>query len=224
MANLDQIKVRKTNTIYDIEDSTARDSISSINDKIPSGASSSDKLVKSSDLGTAAGKDSTSSVSSGSSDLVESGAVYTAIAAALSTAVRPAGNKTCAELTNALLVAANKGCLYNMTDSGTTTADFQEGAGHEIKVGAEVLIVEPTAGTYKFSLTPGIIDTSGFQNKTMSSPIVVDETSKATVEDALNAINNLAAANKAAINEVSTAFNDLGLYVDSDGYICQRIV
>ena len=71
MANLDQIKVRKTNTIYDLEDSTARDSISSINDKIPSGASSSDKLVKSSDLGTAAGKDSTSTITAGSTDLAE---------------------------------------------------------------------------------------------------------------------------------------------------------
>lgn len=196
MANLNQIKVRKTNTIYDLEDSTARDSISSINDKIPSGASSSDKLVKSSDLGTAAGKDSTSSVTAGSTDLVEAGAVKDAIDSALSSAYKPAGTKTCAELTNALLVAANKGNVYNMTDAGTTTADFLEGAGKPIRVGDNVGICEPTSGTFKFDLLSGFVDSSGFQNKIMSSPITVDGVSKATVEDALNAINNLAAGNK----------------------------
>ena len=198
MANLDQIKVRKTNTIYDLEDSTARDSINSINDKIPSGASSSDKLVKSSDLGTAAGKDSTSTI---------------------------AGPKTCAELTNALLVAANKGNVYNMTDAGTTTADFKEGAGKPIRVGDNVgVYYDETESKYMFDLLSGFVDTSGFQNKTMSSPITVDGVSKATVEDALNAINNLAGDNKTAIGNVSTALSDLGFYVDSDGYVCQRIV
>lgn len=196
MANLNQIKVRKTNTIYDIEDSTARTAISGINEKIPSGASSSDQLVKSSDLGTAAGKDSTSSVTAGSTDLVEAGAVKDAIDSALSSAYKPAGTKTCAELTNALLVAANKGNVYNMTDAGTTTADFLEGAGKPIRVGDNVGICEPTSGTFKFDLLSGFVDTSGFQNKTMSSPITVDGVSKATVEDALNAINNLAGGNK----------------------------
>lgn len=225
MANLDQIKVRKTNTIYDLEDSTARDSISSINDKIPSGASSSDKLVKSSDLGTAAGKDSTNTITAGSTDLAEAGAVKAAIDSALTAAYKPAGPKTCAELTNALLVAANKGNVYNMTDAGTTTADFKEGAGKPIRVGDNVgVYYDETESKYMFDLLSGFVDTSGFQNKTMSSPITVDGVSKATVEDALNAINNLAGDNKTAIGNVSTALSDLGFYVDSDGYVCQRIV
>ena len=167
MANLDQIKVRKTNTIYDIEDSTARTAISGINEKIPSGASSSDQLVKSSDLGTAAGKDSTSSVTAGSTDLVESGAVKDAIDSALSSAYKPAGTKTCAELTNALLVAANRGNVYNMTDAGTTTADFLEGAGKPIRVGDNVGICEPTSGTFKFDLLSGFIAVD--ENPTASS-------------------------------------------------------
>lgn len=45
MGYLDQIKVRSTGTIYDIADSTARSSISDIEDVIPSTASSSNQLV-----------------------------------------------------------------------------------------------------------------------------------------------------------------------------------
>lgn len=175
MANLDQIKVRKTNTIYDLEDSTARDSISSINDKIPSGASSSDKLVKSSDLGTAAGKDSTSTITAGSTDLAEAGAVKAAIDSALTAAYKPAGPKTCAELTNALLVAANKGNVYNMTDAGTTTADFLEGAGNPIRIGDNVGICEPTTGTYKFDLLSGFIDSSNFVNKSSTAGLLKND-------------------------------------------------
>lgn len=194
MADLDKIKVRKTNVTYDIADAAARDSINNLATVASSG--DYEDLNNLPTLGTAAAKDSTSSVAAGSTDLVESGAVKAAIDAAVSAAYKPAGNKTCAELTSSLLVAANKGNVYNMTDSGVTTVDFMEGAGATINVGAEVGICEPSEGVFKFNLLPGIIDTSGFQTKTMSSPITVDGVSKATVEDALNAINTLAAGNK----------------------------
>ena len=112
-----------------------------------------------------------------------------------------------------------------MTDAGTTTADFKEGAGKPIRVGDNVgVYYDETESKYMFDLLSGFVDTSGFQNKTMSSPITVDGVSKETVEDALNAINNLAGGNKTAIGNVSTALSDLGFYVDSDGYVCQRIV
>lgn len=173
-------------------------------------------------LGTAAAKDAINAVTAGSTDLVESGAVKDAIDTAISAAYKPAGTKTCAELLPALLVAANKGNVYNITDDGTTTADFLEGKGHPIRTGDNVGVCEPTAGTYKFDLLSGFIDTSGFQTKlisnavegqatvegalsalssnkqpkTLSAPITVDGVQKTTVEDTLSALNTLAEANK----------------------------
>ena len=47
MADLDKIKVRKTDTTYNIADAVARSAIDDINDVIPSGASSENKLVTS---------------------------------------------------------------------------------------------------------------------------------------------------------------------------------
>lgn len=62
---LETYKHKATNTVYDIADRDARAAIQGINDVIPSGASSSDKLVKTSELTSGlAGKVSTSSVGS----------------------------------------------------------------------------------------------------------------------------------------------------------------
>lgn len=172
-------------------------------------------------LGTAAAKDSTNAVTAGSTDLVESGAVKDAIDNAVVSAYKEAGTKTCAELTSALLIAANRGYVYNITDSGTTTADFVEGAGKPIRAGDNVGVTL-SGSVYKFDLLSGFVDTSSFQTKTitgtiegqntvegalgalstnkqpktMSAPITVDGTQQTTVEGTLSAINNLAASNK----------------------------
>lgn len=111
-----------------------------------------------SNLGTAAYKDSTNAVTSGSHDLVESGAVQTAIDSALTSVYRPAGSKSVAQLTSALLIQGNLGRVYNMSDDGLTTADFVEGAGHPIHHGDNVAVVD--VGTllspvYKFDLLAG---------------------------------------------------------------------
>lgn len=119
-------------TEYNLKDAQARSDISTINGKIPSAASSSNKLV-------------------------DTTAMNDAIGQAVSAAYKPAGNKTVAELTSSLLVAANIGKVYNMTDSGTTTADFVEGAGHPIRVGDDIGICEPTTGTFKFNILSGFI-------------------------------------------------------------------
>ena len=154
-------------------------------------------------LGTAATKNATNAVTAGSTDLVESGAVKTAIDTAVASAYKPAGSKTCAELTSALLVDANYGNVYNMSDSGTTTADFAEGAGHPIRQGDNVGIVKIN-DVYKFDILSGFVDTSGFQTKTITGTIEGQN----TVEGALSAL--------------STNKQDaLGLYIDDDGYICQ---
>ena len=141
------------------------------------------------DAGTAAAKNSTNSITSGSTDLAEAGAVADAIDAAVVSAYHPGGAKTCAELTSALLIAANEGKVYNMSDSGTTTADFIEGAGVAIGIGADVAVIQVTGG-YKFNLLPGIVDTSGLQPKNLTASVE----SQSTVEGALGALST----NKAA--------------------------
>ena len=117
-------------------------------------------------LGTAAAKDSTNAVTANSTDLVESGAVKNAIDAAVASAYKPGGSKTCAELLPALLIEANKGFVYNMSDSGTTTEYFVEGAGQPILAGQDVAIVDSGSGVYKFNIMAGIIDLSGYMKTT----------------------------------------------------------
>lgn len=134
------------------------------------------------DAGSAASKDSTSSVTAGSSDLVESGAVKTAIDNAISGAYKHAGTKTCAELISSLLIASNNGNVYNITDSGTTTADFIEGAGIPIRAGDNVGIAKVGDNTYKFDLLSGFIDTSNFVNKSSTSGLIKNDGSIDTTE------------------------------------------
>jgi len=125
-------------------------------------------------LGTAAVKDFTTSVIEDSADLVTSGAVKSAIDSAVSSLYKPAGNKTCAELVSALLIQANLGNTYNMSDSGVTTADFVEGAGHPINVGDNVAIVE-VSGAYKFDILSGMVDLSNYVQKSATSGLIKND-------------------------------------------------
>lgn len=137
-----------------------------------------------SDLGTAAAKDSTNSVTAGSTDLVESGAVKDAIDSAVSRSYHHAGTKTVAQLTHDLLIAANEGNVYNITDSGTTTSDFIEGIGKPIKEGANVGVAKVSDGVYMFDLLSGFIDTSLFVQKSQTSGLLKnDGTVNTTIED-----------------------------------------
>lgn len=120
--------------------------------------------VKREEIGTAAAKNATDKVEPGNHSLVESNAVSSAIAQAISTVFTPHGNLTCAELLPALLIAANVGNLYNMTDSGTTTSDFVGGAGQTINVGDTVGIITTGPSEYKFNLMPGLEDLSQYAN------------------------------------------------------------
>lgn len=128
-----------------------------------------------SDLGTAAAKDSTNVVTSGSTDLVESGAVKDAIDAAVSRAYHHAGTKTVAQLTHDLLIAANEGDVYEITDSGTTTSDFMEGIGKPIKEGDNVGIARVSEGVYKFDLLSGFVDTTNFVQKSQTSGLLKND-------------------------------------------------
>lgn len=89
-------------------------------------------------------------------------AVKEAIDTAVASVYHAAGPKTVSQLTSSLLVAANQGNVYNMTDSGTTTADFIEGAGRPIRAGDNVGICDVGGGVYKFDLLSGFVDLTGY--------------------------------------------------------------
>lgn len=133
----------------------------------------SDK-VSTSEVGTAAAKDFITSVIDGSNDLVTSDAVHDAIANAVSSLLTPSGSKTCTELVSSLLVEANLGNAYNMSDSGTTTADFVEGAGKPINVGDTVAIVLDN-GAYKFDLLSGFVDLSNYIQKSSTNGLIKND-------------------------------------------------
>ena len=102
--------------------------------------------------------------------------VQNAINAKLTSTYKAGGSKTAAELTSALLVAANEGKVYNVSEAFTTTADFVEGAGKTHPAGTNVSVIEatpadnsdpenPVAATYKFDVQAGFVDLSGFVEK-----------------------------------------------------------
>ena len=136
------------------------------------------------DAGTAAAKDTTNAVTAGSTDLPTGDAVDSAIKSRISGAYHHAGTKTVAELTSALLVAANDGNVYNMTDAGTTTADFIEGAGKPIRIGDNVGVAK-VGNDYKFDLLSGFVDTSTFVEKSATAGLVKNDGSIDTNEYAL---------------------------------------
>lgn len=87
---------------------------------------------------------------------------------ATSSCYHPAGSKTCAELLPALLVPENVGSSYLMSDSGTTTEYFIEGAGKTIDQNDTVVVCN--FGTVenpiiKFDLRQNFIDLSNYVEK-----------------------------------------------------------
>jgi hypothetical protein len=69
-------------------------------------------------------------------------------------------------------VAANEGNVYNITDSGTTTSDFIEGAGYPIRIGDNVGICDTGSGVYKFDLLSGFVDLSNYIQKSSTAGLV----------------------------------------------------
>lgn len=111
-------------------------------------------------------QDSIGSTESATDKAVTPHAVREAINAAVSSAYHAAGTKTVAQLTSSLLVAENEGCVYNVTDSGTTTSDFVDGAGHPINAGDNVGVCDVGGGVYKFDLLSGFVDLTNYLTKT----------------------------------------------------------
>ena len=111
-------------------------------------------------------QDSVGTTESSTDKAVTPHAVRVAIDAAVASAYHAAGTKTIAQLTSSLLVSANEGNVYNVTDSGTTTADFVEGAGHPINAGDNVGVCDVGGGVYKFDLLSGFVDLGDYLIKT----------------------------------------------------------
>lgn len=159
---------------------------------MPTGGTLGQVLIKDSSSDYDFGfKDTADTVRPNSHALVESGAVYNAINQALDSVYTPRGDLTCAELTSALLIEANVGNIYQMSDSGTTSALFIQGAGKTISVNENVGIVKAGADTYLFNLMGNAFDLYDYQKKDLTTPITVEGQSQTTVEGALSAISNV---------------------------------
>ena len=90
------------------------------------------------------------------------------IASEISAVYKPAGNIAASGLTSSLLVAANLGKVYNLTDNATTTTDWVEGAGQTVEAGTDVGIVAVTENSttvYKFNAYGTKTDLSGYKTK-----------------------------------------------------------
>lgn len=89
--------------------------------------------------------------------------VSAAINEKIGSAYKIKGSKTFAELTPELLVAANEGNVYNISNAFTTNANFVEGAGKKHPAGTNVVVVNngtDETPDYKFDVFGG--DLSGF--------------------------------------------------------------
>jgi hypothetical protein len=101
-------------------------------------------------------------------------AVRSAIDSAVSAAYKAAGTKRAAELTSSLLVAANEGNVYNITEAGTTDNNFVDGAGKTINVGDNVGICK-VGIDYKFDLLSGFVDLSDYVQKSNTSGLLKND-------------------------------------------------
>ena len=140
-------------------------------------------------LGTASAKDYTDNVRPNNFNLVESHAVYSAINSALSSIYVPRGELSCAELTSDLLIPANVGNVYMMSDSGVTTSLFINGAGHVINTNDNVGIIRAGADSIMFNLMGNAFDLHEYQTKELETPLTIDGVEQTEVEGALGALN-----------------------------------
>ena len=83
---------------------------------------------------------------------------------------KPQGSITAAGIDAALLVAANYGNVYNVSEDFTTTADFIEGAGKQHPAGTNIVIVQ-VESAYKFDVLAGMVDLSPYATKAEVAPM-----------------------------------------------------
>ena len=191
-----------------VQNKVITNTINDIQDVIPSEASSTNQLVDRDSLGTASQKNFTPYVSPNNADVPISSSVYSAITNAVYGAYHPSGSKTIAELTSDLLVLANIGNVYKITEDGVTTDLFIGGAGQTIHTGDNAVVVYGgSPNTYLFDLQSGSIDLTPYQTKALESAVE----GETTVEGALGALSD----NKA--DKVTNATNGDIATLDANG-------
>lgn len=94
----------------------------------------------------------------------------------LSSAYKAQGSKTASALTNSLLVAANEGYVYNISDALTITDSnkslFVEGVKSSYPAGTNVVVVK-VGGAYKFDVIAGFVDLTAYA-KTADQKTITD--------------------------------------------------
>ena len=94
----------------------------------------------------------------------------------LSSAYKAQGSKTASGLTSALLVAANEGYVYNISDALTITDSnkslFVEGVKSSYPAGTNVVVVK-VGGAYKFDVIAGFVDLTAYA-KTADQKTITD--------------------------------------------------
>ena len=197
-ANITVDSALSTTSENPVQNKAITSKIGEIEDLIPSEASSTNQLVDRDSLGTASQKNFTPYVSPDNTDIPLSSSVYSAITSAVYGAYHPSGSKTIAELTSDLLVLANIGNVYKITEDGVTTNLFVGGAGQTIHTGDNAVVVyggQPN--TFLFDLQSGSIDLTPYQTKALESAVE----GATTVEGALGALST----NKASKVSSATA-------------------
>lgn len=112
----------------------------------------------------------------------------------VSAVYKPQGSVLFSSLVVGLLVAANSGFVYNITDAFTTNENFVEGAGKSHSAGTNVVIIEHS-GNYKFDVLGGTVDLTPYEllsNKVIAWSSTTNDTrypSEKLVKDSLDAIN-----------------------------------
>lgn len=167
-------------------------------------------------LGSASLKNATSEIRPNSHDLVDANAVYNAINSALSAVYEPHGDLSCADLTSALLIDENVGNVYQMTDSGTTSALFINGAGITISANDSVGIIKAGQNTILFNYMGNVLDLHDYQKKDLTSPITIGGVQQTTVEGALGGLNTEKVTRKnISFQGTSDIIADIGTLVDT---------
>ena len=93
---------------------------------------------------------------------------------------KPQGSIAASGIDSALLIAANYGNVYNVSEDFTTTADFVEGAGKSHPAGTNIVIVQ-VESAYKFDVLAGMVDLSPYATKAEVTPLTSQD-----VQDIIN--------------------------------------
>lgn len=99
------------------------------------------------------------------SDFQSGAEVDAKIAAEIGKVYKPAGSLAAAGVVSSLLVAANLGKVYNLSEDVTTDSDWVDGADHTVKAGTNIVIAEvDNEGTpaYKFDALTFALDLSNY--------------------------------------------------------------